>query len=66
MFVIKPFTTEYLEEAAALFTANYQLLRQDIPLLPEKYQHRTDVVALLKNIVGDRGGLAAFQNNELP
>jgi len=65
MFVIKPFTTEYLGAAAALFTANYQLLRKDTPLLPEKYQRQTDVVALLKNMVDKREGIVALQKGKL-
>ena len=65
MLVIKPFTSEYLEDAAALFTTNYQLLRKDTPLLPEKYQNQADVITLLENLVDETRGIVVLQDNKL-
>ena len=65
MTVIKPFTEKYLAEAVQLFVANYKLLRQESPLIPEKYEDPQTIMPLITDLVKESGGVVALQDNLL-
>ncbi len=62
---IIPFREEFLDEAAALFIANYRKQRQAIPILPERMEDHQLNVKMLTEIFHSTPGLAALQNGRL-
>ncbi|MBN1994109.1 MAG: GNAT family N-acetyltransferase [Anaerolineae bacterium] len=65
MLTIKPFVEKYLGEAAQLFVANYKLLRQENPLLPEKYEEQQVIIPLIRNLADETGGVVALKEDLL-
>jgi GNAT superfamily N-acetyltransferase len=57
--------SQHLEDAARLVSQRYQDLRQQNPLLPEKYTRLDVLLPLLENVLQAGPGVAAFDKNRL-
>lgn len=66
MIRINPLKEEHLEDAAILVSKRYVKLREQEPLLPDRYQEASNWLPLLQKIINIGGpGVAAIQNGRL-
>jgi ribosomal protein S18 acetylase RimI-like enzyme len=62
---ITAFRPEYIDDAAALFVANFRKLRQAIPVLPPDMEDPQRSAALLENMLAHCPGVAALERGKL-
>lgn len=62
---VVPFRLNYLEEAAALFVANFKRLRKVVPATPALMENRSRVASLLEGIMAQCPGVAALERGKL-
>lgn len=62
---IKSFHDDYLADAAALFIANLQKLRKEVPILPQDMEEPDRVMVLLKEMMSTCPGVAALERGRL-
>ena len=62
---IVPLRDGHLEDAAALVTARYRALREDVPSLPSRYEDVTSILPLLRDLAGQAPGVAAIRGSQL-
>lgn len=62
---IKPFHNNYLDNAAALFIANFQKLRKEIPSLPDDMTEPSRVIENIQEIMQGCSGVAAIEHGRL-
>jgi GNAT superfamily N-acetyltransferase len=66
MLKILPLIQGHLEDAATLVSSRYRKLREQQPLLPDRYQEVSTLLPLLQNIHNSGyPGVAAFQDGQL-
>jgi ribosomal protein S18 acetylase RimI-like enzyme len=62
---ISLFRQDYLQDAAALFTANFKKLRQAVPATPPDYENPVFVTGLLEKMMDRCPGVAAIERGRL-
>jgi GNAT superfamily N-acetyltransferase len=63
---IVPLNKTHLEAATTLVVSRYVNLRQQVPLLPQRYQESANILPLLRNIIGAGSpGVAAIRDGRL-
>jgi ribosomal protein S18 acetylase RimI-like enzyme len=62
---IIPFRLSYLEDAAALFVANFKRLRKVVPTTPALMEDPSRVMELLEKIMSNCPGVAALERGKL-
>lgn len=60
-----PLRDEHLEDAAALMTARYRALREQLPSLPSRYEDVSSILPLLRDMAGKAPGVAAMRDGRL-
>jgi len=56
---------EHLEDAAALVTARYRALREQVPSLPSRYEDASSILPLLRDLAGKAPGVVAMRDGRL-
>ncbi|MDH5187049.1 MAG: GNAT family N-acetyltransferase [candidate division WOR-3 bacterium] len=64
-FELRPFEEKYVEDAAKLFAENFQIEREKVSFLPERFEDYKTVVPLLRNYLKKVPGVIAIKNNRL-
>jgi len=63
---VTPLKNEYLEDAASLVSKRYKQLREQVPLLPSRYEEVDTLLPQLRNILNASGiGVAALDGGRL-
>jgi hypothetical protein len=62
---IKKFQNNHLKEAAELFISNYNILRQTISELPDKYENRDLIQSKLTKVIEDNPSAVAIYDNKI-
>ena len=62
---IVTFEEQYFEEAARLVQARYKALRQQLPMLPERYEQEEALLELMGELGEERRGVAALRDGKL-
>ena len=62
---IVPLQDEHLEDAAALVTARYQALREQVTSLPSRYEDVSSILPLLRDLAGQAPGVVAMHDGRL-
>jgi len=62
---IVPFQETQIEEAAALACARYQIQRQQVPLLPARFEDAEAILPLIRDLAGRAPGVAALRDGRL-
>jgi GNAT superfamily N-acetyltransferase len=56
---------EHLEDTAALVTARYRALREDVPSLPSRYEEVSSILPPLRDLAGQAPGVVAMRDGQL-
>jgi len=62
---IVPLEDKHIEEAAVLVSARYRALREDVPLLPSRYEDAGTILPLVRDLAGQASGVAAIRGGRL-
>lgn len=62
---IVPLRDDHLEDAAALATARYRALRQDVPSLPSRYEDVSSILPLLRDLAGQAPGVVVVRDGRV-
>ena len=65
MIDIVPFESNFLPEAASLFTPNFQALRRSVPVLPDHFENPAVVTQHLEGLFARCPGAAAVEDGRL-
>jgi GNAT superfamily N-acetyltransferase len=60
-----PLQDKHLEHAAALVTAGYRALREQVPSLPSRYEDVSSILPPLRDLVGQAPGVVAMRDGRL-
>ena len=64
-FAVVPLRQEHLEQAAALFTANYRAAREHEPSLPSCHQDVGSILPKLSDLAAQAPGVAAIRDGRI-
>lgn len=56
---------EHLEDAAALVSVRYKALRENVPLLPSRYEDVATILHMLRDLTGEAPGVVAIRGSRL-
>ena len=63
--LVVPLQDRHLEDAAALVSARYRVMRRQIPLLPPCYEDVATLLPMLRDLAGQAPGVVALQGDRL-